>query len=92
MGIDLSQIEVDEETGLSIASFVVTALAPTIAPGATISPPAGESAMPIVRSMMKMSKGDHFSEEELEALMKVLEEQSALIQKDPDDGVQGAPV
>lgn len=82
--VDLSKIEVDEETVLSIASFIATAVVPMIAPGATIIPAAVERLIPIARRMIQMSKGDHFSQEELDALMKVLEEQSALIQQDPD--------
>lgn len=89
--MDLSKIEVDEETVLSIASFIVTALVPLIAPGSTIIPLAVERVIPIARRMIQLAKSEHFSDAELDTLMQVLEEQSALIQKDPDMP-EGAPV
>lgn len=91
MGIDISKIKVDEEAVLSIASFIVTSVVPLVAPGAAIIPVAVERVIPIARRMIQLSKADHFDPAELDALMKILEDQSALIQKDPDEPV-AAPV
>lgn len=88
--MDLSQIDVDEETVKTVASLLITKVLPIVAPGATVIPLAIEVLIPIARTIIRVAKADHFTDEELDALNAVINEQSALIQKDPD--VEGAPV
>lgn len=91
--MDLSDIPVDEEAVKAVASIIVTRVVPLIIPGAApIAELALEIVIPIAREIIRVAKSDHFSDEELDALNKVINEQSAKIQQDPDADVQPAPV
>lgn len=79
MALDLTKLgdDVDVETVLALASFLVSVAVPGAAPVLKTI----ETAAPVALRIYKMVKSDHFSPEELESLNKLMNEQSAEIQK-----------
>ncbi len=80
--IDLSKIpDVDAETVIALASFLVSIAVPGAAPILKTI----ETATPVALRIYRMVKSDHFSPEELAALNKLMNEQSSKIQMPLDE-------